>query len=490
MDERIFPAKNGYTLYAGETALHSRYDPALEAEKYIASLEISGNCRYFVLIEPGLAYLAGALRKQFPRSVIIGLHCSPFYGKLPPGLPFPDVSWNPSMEEDLEDFLETRIPGAEASSVRLIEWRPSINAYGRACVELAERTVECIRRITANKVTLRNFGRRWLRNGLRNLGILRNHVRPRRGTGPVLICAAGPGLEDSLEEIRLWKQSPLPPLIIAAASSVPALLGGGIEPGLIISTDGGNWALFHLAESCRAGNSPAAAVLLSAAIPSQMETWPLLTLCDGSLWQELLLRSCRVPFLVFPQRGTVSAAALDLALFLTSGEIYIAGLDLAHRDLKTHARPYAFERIMEAAVSRYRPFYSRAFERENQIRSGGSHGIYAAWFRTSLKTGPSRIYTLGSSPEQTGIPRGTPRILNVPPADPAAQPGFSSPTGGKPQTGGAGKKEGIAILLEALSNPLTEKQLAEELGELIFPGAEESHTCMTGKIKEELLKLF
>jgi len=487
--ERLVPAKNGYTVSAGEITLHSRYNPMQEAEKYIGSLNLKDLYRYFILIEPGLGYLAAALEKQFPQTALIVLHCSAFYDseKLRPFLTEGPLlaegsapSWNPSCKESLENFLDRHINGADASGIRLIEWKPSVNAYGRACADLAARTVECIRRITAGKKTVEQFGRRWLRNALRNLELLENPVEYKSGSQPVLVCAAGPGLEDSLDTIAQWRQSPSPPLLIAVSSAAPALLHRNIVPDIIAATDGGPWALFHLYECLRVvdcprnaktlgtqkkksdglNKVPVIAAALTAALPSQVKTQPILILSDGSLWQELLLGVCGLPFARFPQRGTVSATALDLAFSLSEGNVYLAGLDFSHRDLKTHARPYAFEKIPEYSASRYKPVYSQTFERESAITKSGSLGIYATWFKTHVHSFPQRLYTLG------------PSSLDLPQADNMKQlsSSFVSLCLCVRSCMAQGKKKGVAVLLDALSNPLTAKQTEQELGELLCPG--------------------
>jgi hypothetical protein len=401
------------------------------------------------------------------------------------------ASWNPASSKTLESFLEEIITDTEASGIRLIDWRPSVNAYGKACAELAGRTVECIRRINANRITVRNFGRRWFQNGLRNLGLLKNPVTASKGSMPVLICAAGPGLEDSLEEIAQWKKSPCPPFIIAVSSSVPALLHRSVLPDLVIATDGGAWALFHLLECCRTFSAPfpqkgiSLAAGFTAALPSQLETWPALVLCDGSCWQEILLRFFHIPFLAFPQRGTVSASALDLALSLSGGTIYFAGLDFSHRDLKTHARPYAFETMMESAAGRLSPLYSQAFERENHIRSSGSNKIYAVWFKTYLNSFPRRIYSLGSFTGEAGIP-------NVSVAD-----ARSSAAAGEVPTMTAAEgllpfsiKAGINVLVEALSNPIIKEQISKELGELLVPDISPESENFSDTLRDVLLDMY
>jgi len=499
--ERLVPAKNGCTVCAGEITLHSRYNPMQEAEKYIASLNLKNIYRYFILIEPGLGYLAAALEKQFPHTALIILHCSSFYDSeklrpllkegplLPEGLlqGEPAPSWNPSCKESLEIFLDKHISGADASGIRLIEWKPSVNAYGKICADLAARTVECIRRITAGKKTVEQFGRRWLRNALRNLELFGNPVEYKSGSQPVLVCAAGPGLEDSLGVIAEWRQSPSPPLLIAVSSAAPALLHRNILPDIIAATDGGPWALFHLYEYFRGAKSlgtqkkssddlnkvPVIAAALTAALPSQAETQPILILSDGSLWQEMLLGICGIPFARFPQRGTVSATALDLAFSLSEGSVYLAGLDFSHRDLKTHARPYAFEKIPEYSSSRYKPVYSQTFERESAINKSGSLKIYAEWFKTHVHSFPQRLYTL------------SPSSMDLPQAD-NIFPNFITQ---RRQDAKHAKKEGIAVLLDALSNPLTAKQIEQELGELLFPGNSVEEGNLAASIKTQLQDL-
>jgi len=514
--ERLVPAKNGYTVSAGEITLHSRYNPMQEAEKYAASLNLKDLYRYFILIEPGLGYLAAALEKQFPHTALIILHCSAFYAseKLSPLLKGgPAPSWDPSCKESLENFLDKHINGADASGIRLIEWKPSVNAYGKACADLAARTVECIRRITAGKKTVEQFGRRWLRNALRNLELLENPVeyspteRQLDGSQPVLVCAAGPGLEDSLDTIVEWRQSPSPPLLIAVSSAAPALLHRNILPDIIAATDGGPWALFHLYQCLRGTQTlgaqkkksddlnkvPVIAAALTAALPSQVKSQPILILSDGSLWQELLLGVCGLPFARFPQRGTVSATALDLAFSLSQGNVYLAGLDFSHRDLKTHARPYAFEKIPEYSASRYKPVYSQTFERESAITKSGSLGIYAEWFKTHVHSFPKRLYTLGPSSLDLpamdgGVSNALAGVLPVAklqaekPQDAVFQP---APL----RLGVRSLRDRVAVLLDALSNPLTAKQTEQELGELLCPGTPVEEDNLAALIKKQLQDL-
>jgi hypothetical protein len=126
---------------------------------------------------------------------------------------------------------------------------------------------------------------------------------------------------------------------------------------------------------------------------------------DGSLWQGLVLCALGLPFANLPQRGTVTASALDLAFSLTRGDVVISGTDLAVNDIRIHASPYSFERLLEEKANRFLPLYSQYFTRTRAITSGKSHDIYAAWFRSHIAEWPKRFYSLGSnSPAFSAIP--------------------------------------------------------------------------------------
>jgi hypothetical protein len=465
----------------GPAALHSRYDPQGEAERYINALNLGGEIEYFILIEPGLGYLAQALQKKYPGSRIIALHADRVFKTAAGGREIP--AWFFGDEPGIQQFLENQIPDTEARFVRIIEWRPGIGVYGKKYLWLLSEAADFIKRIDASKRTARLFGKRWLGNFFRNLELLRVLVRPKTLEGPLLITGAGPSLEESLPRIaELKKAGPL--FVLAASSSVKALIHGGIIPDMLISADGGGWALIHLYECFRRKDSggPLLAANLCAALPSQCSALPILPLNDGSLWQNLVFRGLGIPSLPLPQRGTVSASALDLALLLSSGNIFITGMDLSLRDIQTHARPYGFDPLFWGQASRFTPFYSQIFHRAGEINRGESLKIYAAWFHKQLAAWPERIFSLGnnSSVFQSLKP------WDHPSGGLRRRPG--PPGGGAWETraaaGSAGR--GAEILAEALSVPSLAESLAEELAPLLFPG---QNQVSAGELAEGLRAL-
>jgi hypothetical protein len=343
-----------------------------------------------------MGYLIPALRERFPGSTVIALHADNYfrltqsqYGEVP--------MWFPDSGISVQEFLEETIP--EAATARLIEWRPSLRVYADVCLGLVRETTEFIRRSAASKRTSAAFGKRWVRNFFRNLTLVNQTLLYRTMDMPVVITGSGPSLESAVPHIRAARESVF---VLAASSSLPALVAGGIIPDMVITTDGGAWALLHLHACFRTDAPCALAFSLSAALPSQCAAVSLLPMNDGSLWQSMALHGIGLPSVLVPQRGTVTASALDLALVLSSGAIFLAGMDLAVQDIRSHARPYAFDHLFFGAASRLRPVYSQCFVRSGDMRAGGSHDVYAAWFKNKIAshfnaTWPKRIFSLGGN---------------------------------------------------------------------------------------------
>jgi hypothetical protein len=430
-------------------------------------------------MEPGRGYMIPILREKFPDAKIIALHIR--QEETVPEEDAPDTNalgaaWSPESGVPLQRFLEREIPDTEASSIQIIEWRPSLSVYGEQYLRLLSETSDFIKRIDANKRTVRVFGRRWFKNFFKILSMARKvlcHHASAFASLPCIITGAGPGLEDSLPVIQDLKRR-FPLFILGVSSAVPALRSGGIDPDLIITTDGGAWALFHLYE-CLRKDIPALAASLFSALPSQLGETPLLLISDGSVWQTLILQSLNIPFISLAQRGTVTASALDVAFTLTGGNVFISGMDLSHRDIRAHARPYSLDRFLEEKESRLNPVYSQTFVRSFGITNGGSHDVYAAWFKRQLETYPPRLYSLGT---------------NHPVFDALTQ--WDAADWGKtkrpdrlfgskaipPRTNLAVQAK--EILLRALQAPQTSAHIVRELGPLLFPDK--------GKVTSEALR--
>jgi len=356
------------------------------------------------------------LQEKFKNSKIIALHVEENFQPLYPEIP----AFCGTDSALVQEFLEKEIPEIDASLIRIIEWRPSLNYYKTGYVKLLSDAVEYIKREDAGKRTVAAFGKRWFKNFFRNLRNIQKTLLYREMNIPVIVCGSGPCLEKALPLVRQLQEKCL---IIAASSSALALVHGGVTADIVITTDGGSWALRHIYNCFRrsvsvsqhgwfmdnstSGNDTVSglkdqvflAANLCAALPSQCGSLPQLILNDGSLWQSVVLRELSLPSVIIPQRGTVTASAIDLALLLTSGNIYLAGMDLSVMDIRTHVRPYGFDYLFSGDADRFSPVYSQIFFRSGHIRSGGGFGVYAAWFKKQLLSWPKRIFSLTDSNE-------------------------------------------------------------------------------------------
>lgn len=367
--------------------LHSRYNPVAEAEKYINSLSLRRGIRFFILIEPGLGYMIPALEKKFPDAKVVALHVE-----------------DARREGGVQSALEKAIPDTEASTIEIIEWRPSLLFYKERYVRLMAETVAFVKRSDANKRTTAYFGKKWFRNFFRNIAIIGAFLAPEKHAGSCVIAGAGPSLEEALPVIKKLKETKKI-FVLAASSAVEPLIHANVKPDIVVATDGGNWASFHLFSTLRSrgkqggtavegGRKTILAISAFAALPSQAASIPVLLMTDGSLWQKTVLAGLGVPFLNMAQRGTVTASALDLAFAVFQGNVFIAGMDLANDDIRAHARPYSLDFFMEKA-NRLACAYSTAFARTVEV--AGSMGIYAEWFKKQLPAYPKRLYTIGKN---------------------------------------------------------------------------------------------
>ncbi|MDR0539861.1 MAG: DUF115 domain-containing protein [Spirochaetaceae bacterium] len=405
--EKIIRAQNGQTtVLAGMKYLHSRYNPCAEAERFVDALEITPLHQYYILIECGLGYIIPLLHAKNPDAKIISLHVSDFFTleKISvfdcAGSEF-CTQWSPS-SGSLKEFLEKHIPDTGAKHIKIIEWRPAMDIYPAEYVRIIRETNIYIKRIDANKRTVHNFGWRWFLNTVRNIGRFSKVAIPQKIYADCIVCGAGPSLEKDIPGLRrILYSKKYRPFLVAVSSSLSALSSGGIMPDMVVTSDGGNWALFHLYEYIR--NTPRQiplACCLNAALPSYISQFYTLPIALNN-FHAALLQSAKIPFVQIMARGTVSATALDLALFLTSGNIYTTGIDLRIDDVKIHARPYALDVFSYQKTNRFSPWYGQNFEHARAIQDGGSFNIYSDWFEEFYREHSQRIFSFS----QAYVPR-------------------------------------------------------------------------------------
>jgi len=356
--------------------LHSAYNPVREAERYIESLNINKDYSYFILIECGLEYVIPFLRTKSPCAKIISLHIKNcFLQGANAAKSRADAEWSAETGEDLNNFLESEISDTLSSEIKIIEWRVAFNLFPNEYLKILEVTALFIKRIDANKRTENYFIPVWQKNIKKNSAIVKNICKLQHTEKNIIIAGPSPNLKKDIPLIKKLSNDDNY-LIMALSSAFPSLDFYDIDVHIVVTSDAGFWARLHFYELIRSRQKPVIAAPDNAALLSHFEYYPCALFPKGEL----------------KERGTVSAYAIDIALAISSGNIYISGIDMEKEDILFHLQPYMLDVFLKLNENKLSPFYSILYERMYLTELGGTYKIYKDWF--TKKKYPPRIYFL------------------------------------------------------------------------------------------------
>ena len=367
--------------------LHSRYNPQAEAERYVAAAVQLIRPEFIVVTEPGEGFLAEALKKKCPNALLCAVRYQDEFFRESDALW--DCVWRPSSGIAIETFLYNIIPDDAMPAAAFISWKASDAFWPNEAKAAWEAIGSFIRIQQSVMATRAAFGRRWLKNCVKNVAKAEYPALLPQITAPPLIVASGPQLERFpaafFEEIESR-------FFVAALSSASAFLAArGVTPDAVISTDGGYWAgrLF-------ARNFADAPVMfpLEALIPNfALEEGRSVFLSYGSALEDELFGLCRIEPLAAERNGTVSGTAAAFFLRHTAGNVYAAGLDLKSGNGFQHARPHPSSPEKAGSFFRLNPI-------ENQAAASGlssSLHIYRSWFENMKEERARRFFRIESA---------------------------------------------------------------------------------------------
>ena len=407
----LFTARSGArSVKVDGVAMHSPYDPAREAERFVresfgadlpSTVIVLGECAGHVAeaaarLRPGALVLAAVYSEEIARAVPLR------------GIPW----WHPGVPVPFSEFLRAQLDELRIEGLRVLEWPPAARAFPGVSRTVREGLRQVVQELNGSLVTTVAAGRIWLRNSMANFLYAGPVVDGRlcAPARPVVIAAPGPSLEEAARALaadrKLYELWALP-------SSCPFLAAAGMLPDLVVMTDPGFYSMHHLhfaAPPCPLA-MPLSAARGSWSLPVGPAGGgpPVFLLEQPVFFEQALLAAAGVAAPVIPPHGTVAATAIDLALASTSGPVVVAGLDMASRDLLAHARPNAFDSLLQCESSRLQPHASLAFHRAAALGSAGDArgpGLrvtaalrtYAGWFDADLGAGPGRMFRLLPSP--------------------------------------------------------------------------------------------
>ena len=409
----LTPAKNGLqTALMGGVYLHSRFDPAREAQRYLEA-HASPRADTLIIFGPGLGYLSAAARTsttpRWSRVLCIFLQHQTYLHAVDRG----DMCWFPGCGVGLDDFLRTHLSPQDIPALEVLPWASAARALEQTASahdfvpNLEAKLVSTIEELRRELVTAAYFSERRVRNVVQNVftnGIyaLKTH-RPHNG--PALVVASGPTLEGVRDPLRRAASGAL---VVATSSAVPFLSDAGVSPDIIVHIDAGYYARLHLHRG--RAHPQESEVPVAMPFTAGKVAVPLVPVVFGTVEEDLLgLTGTHQDAVELPEDATVSATACRVAQLLATGPHYCLGFDFASQDLLDHARPHAFDRYMELRARRVEPGETLRFVRiadhdavAGAWRQSTALAHYAAWFARNADTFQNFL-RVAPSPVDIGI---------------------------------------------------------------------------------------
>jgi hypothetical protein len=405
------------TLAVEGRYIHSKRDPEREAERLVEAgiggnngINIAGSEVPALVLGFGLGYTACALAAKFPdRPIIIVEKRAELLKK--------------ALEtRDMETFLSRPqlvfVLGGDGEGVtgalslfESVPGAPPLVLQNRALTGLDEEWYAGVEeriktwnsRTNVNRATTRRFGKRWLRNLSQNLNAVRDNPGISRLEGllegrdiPVFLAAAGPTLDESGPLLgEIYKRC----LVVAVDTSLRFLSGRGIKSDFVVSVDPQYWNFRHL-DRVRA---PETRLVTESAVYPSLFRHPFkgIFLCGSFFPMGRFIEEAVDSKGEIGSGGSVATSAWDFSRILGAGTVWIAGLDLAFPELKTHFRGALFEEKSHTESCRFVTAETRNFRalRDGQPflakrRGGGTIltdkrlSLYASWFENRFRQFP------------------------------------------------------------------------------------------------------
>jgi hypothetical protein len=244
------------------------------------------------------------------------------------------------------------------------------------------------------------LGRRWFVNTIANLeqaGRSAVHLRPIQRA---VITGAGPSLEAQAAPLAGLRESAC---LIATDASLPALLGLGLTPDLVVSIDCQLYSYHHFLQGLPSG-VPLALDLASPPILGRLASRARYFAGGHPLSRYVSTHWLDLPALD-TSGGNVAQAAVSLAVSLGAREIFLAGLDFSYPQGKAYSRGTFLYPLAAGAQSRLAPMESwfQAF----LLARGSSRplDLYRRRLEAYARTVPARLAVLPGAAVELDLPR-------------------------------------------------------------------------------------
>ncbi len=393
------------TLKINDKYIHSKYNPILEAKKAYSGIVKEHTYRaYFCFFGLGLGYIQELFMQENKTSTIIVIE---------PDI-FVFILFLASRK--LKDFfshnslilIPATPPSETISILENLDLNISSSFYFKPDLEISHPWLEEFnilkerhqKKHSLNCNTLKKFYVRWLKNFIKNL----DNVLFIEGISilkdaflgvPSIIFAAGPSLD---EHISYLKDVQSKALIIALDTSFRVLLEKGITPDFVVLMDGQYLNYLHIA-----GINASSSILITegAVYPSVFyENFKKIYLASSFFPLGKYIEDSVEVKGHLSAGGSVATTAWDLARFMGSPLIIMAGLDLAFTQNKTHSSACKFEKEAVLHSNRFKTLENITYKMldikntekkegyEGQVLTDSKMKMFAWWFESKIAEYP------------------------------------------------------------------------------------------------------
>jgi hypothetical protein len=347
-----------YTLQIDSILFHSKHDPIKEAQRLVNTLKTDDE-KLLIFFGAGLGYsILHALQSKNCKVIWM----EPYIGILKTAFSLHDFSTYIqtgrlvlSLPPFTEDELYSIFKGTSSMTANFISHRASLSWRNKEYLELKFLCESFFKKKDVNIATLSRFEKIWTKNLLLNFRFLPFMVPVSTLFGvakglPILVCAAGPGLYNAIDDIKKHRDCFI---LIAVDTALHILTGFNIDPDLIYSVDPqminssylqgykgkgkivfdptSTYHTLRLSEKWRAGFFSSTSS-------------PLIRLLSGSIAIDI----GDIPF-----GGSVSINSVSLAELMGASVVCMVGQDLAFTDGYAHCKGAILEERLNFKESRY-----------------------------------------------------------------------------------------------------------------------------------------
>ena len=405
-------AKGGFSVEYRGRALYSRLAPRESPERIARDLEPLPETLYLIP-SPLLGYGLETLLDRLPESsAVLALEADPRLAELSEARLPAGIRGHARFRFLNDPSLAARSLHTLGRFRRAVEVRLSggriicPDAYDSALRDIDAE----LGRYWRNRMTMVRMGRLWARNVVRNLAVLPSAgIRaPQIWTDPVAVCGAGP----SLDSTCAWLTSERKRLrILACDTAVGPLIARGIVPDAVVCLEA---QVYNLQDFLPAGRIEIPLFTDLSSHPSSLHAVRGPKILTLTRFEELgfldRLEALPLPFIHVPPLGSVGVLAVHLARRLTTGPVFLAGLDFSFPPGSTHAKgapTILSETARENRLYKAHGQWNASWPLKRPGRGGGTGPLfsaYAALLADEIRGDP-RIYDVRAE----GLPLGRSR---------------------------------------------------------------------------------